>query len=161
MDASRIHSVIAAGLSDPALLAHWRQTPELLRRVGVDPAQLDLDALWKFAGLAEKIRCNPCRGDVPLTFRMLNKTGLEIEVFAGSAGRATELRRAGRNGAREKMRALDQKADIAQRFSSSECASKVLPGCGRRHNGRRMPSLLAITDSGSGRVVCEAPACSA
>jgi hypothetical protein len=106
MDASRIHSVIAAGLSDPTLLAHWRQTPELLRRVQVDPAQLDLAALWKFAGLAEKIRCNPCRGDLPLTFRMLNKTGLEIEFFAGFAGRATELRQAGRNDAREKMGAL-------------------------------------------------------
>jgi hypothetical protein len=106
MDAPRIHSVIAAGLSDPALLARWRQSPELLTREQVDPAQLDLDALWRFAGLAEKIRCNPCRSELPLTFRMLSKTGLEIEFFASFAERATELRQAGRNGAHDKILAL-------------------------------------------------------
>jgi len=85
MSAIQVHSVVAAGLADPALLARWRQDPELLRGHGVDPAELDLVALWKFAGVALKIRHNGLRTDHPMTFRLLSVTGLEIEVFASYA----------------------------------------------------------------------------
>lgn len=82
MNAGQVHAVIAAGLEDPNLIARWRQEPELLHNCGVDPAVVDLDALWKFAGLTTKVRHNGLRGDLPLTFRLLNVAGLEIEVFA-------------------------------------------------------------------------------
>jgi hypothetical protein len=85
MNASRVHAVIAAGLANPQLLARWRKDPELLRDCGVDPDKLDLNALWKFAGLTAKIRHNGLRADLPLTFRLLNVAGLEIEIFASYA----------------------------------------------------------------------------
>lgn len=85
MSARHVHSVIAAGLADPALLARWRRDAGLLRGHGVDPAELDLEALWKFAGVALKIRHNGLRADYPMTFRLLGVTGLEIEVFASYA----------------------------------------------------------------------------
>ena len=94
MFASQTHAVIAAGLENPALLARWRQEPNLLRECGVDPEAVDLDALWKFAGLTTKVRHNGLRGDLPLTFRLLNVAGLEIELFASYASfQATEGRR--------------------------------------------------------------------
>jgi hypothetical protein len=60
----------------------------------VDPDELDLNALWKFAGLTAKVRHNGLRADLPLTFRLLNVAALEIEVFASYASyRASEGRR--------------------------------------------------------------------
>ena len=85
MNASQVHAIIAAGLENPALLERWRRQPDLLRNRGVDPQALDLDALWKFAGLSIKIRHNGLRGELPSTFRLLNIAGLEIEVFASYA----------------------------------------------------------------------------
>jgi len=93
MNASQVHAVVAAGLENPTLIERWQQEPELLRNCGVDPAIVDLDALWKFAGLTTKVRHNGLRGDLPLTFRLLNVAGLEIEVFASYASsRAAEGR---------------------------------------------------------------------
>jgi hypothetical protein len=85
MNASNVHSVIAAGLEHPELLARWRQEPELLRGFGIDPDSLDLNALWSFAGLTAKVRHNGLRANLPMTFRLLNIAGLEIEVFASYA----------------------------------------------------------------------------
>lgn len=85
MIASRVHAVIAAGLENPELLSLWRREPELLRECGVDPNRFDFDALWKVAGLTAKVRHNGLRADLPLTFRLLNVAGLEIEVFASYA----------------------------------------------------------------------------
>lgn len=91
MNAGQVHAVIAAGLENPQLLARWRQEPELLRSCGVDPDKFDLNALWKFAGLSGKVRHNGLRADLPLTFRLLDVAGLEIEVFASYASyRASE-----------------------------------------------------------------------
>lgn len=82
---SRVHAVIAAGLANPALIARWREQPERLAALGVDPGAFDLQALEKFAGLALKIRHNGLRGDLPWTFRLLEVAGLEIEVFVAYA----------------------------------------------------------------------------
>jgi hypothetical protein len=76
---------MAAGVENPALLARWRQEPDLLRGYGVDPEEFDLDALWKFAGLSAKVKHNGLRNDLPLTFRFLNVNGLEIEMFGAYA----------------------------------------------------------------------------
>jgi len=94
VNARRVHAVLAAGVQNPALIAAWRRDPELLRAHDVDPAEVDLDALWKFAGLAVKVRHNGIREDLPLTFRLLHVTELAIDVFASYAARcATEGRR--------------------------------------------------------------------
>jgi hypothetical protein len=85
MIASRVHAVIAAGLENPHLLTLWRREPDQLRHHGIEPEDLDLSALWKFAGLTAKVRHNGLRTDLPLTFRLLNVAGLEIEVFASYA----------------------------------------------------------------------------
>jgi hypothetical protein len=106
MDARQVHAVVAAGLADPVLLERWRHSPQLLERTRIDAAQIDLDALWKFAGLSEKIRFNPCRTYLASTFRLMNLAGIEIEVFARFAKCAAELRRAGKKSPYEKMAAL-------------------------------------------------------
>ena len=85
MIAGQVHAVIAAGLKEPGLLARWQEEPETLRECGVDPDAIDLEALWKFAGLTTKVRHNGLRADIPLTFRLLNIAGLEIEVFGAYA----------------------------------------------------------------------------
>jgi hypothetical protein len=85
MTARQVHAVIAAGVENPLLVARWEQEPERLAAQGIDPATVDLDALAKFAGLTVKVRHNGLRNDLPLTFRLLNVAGLEIEVFAAYA----------------------------------------------------------------------------
>lgn len=85
MKAERVHAVIAAGLENPRLLARWQQDPDSLRGCGVEPREFDLEALRKFAGLTAKVRHNGLRADLPLTFRLMNVAGLEIEVFAAYA----------------------------------------------------------------------------
>ena len=85
MKAARVHSALALALVHPGLLARWRADPESLRSLSLDPAQFDLEALWKFAGLTAKVRHSGLRVDLPSTFRLLNVAGLEIEVFASFA----------------------------------------------------------------------------
>jgi len=85
MTARRVHAVIAAGVEDPSLVARWEGEPERLRRQGIDPAGIDLAALRKFAGMTVKVRHNALRDELPLTFRLLNVAGLEIEVFSAYA----------------------------------------------------------------------------
>ena len=85
MTAQRIHTVIAAGVENPALIARWRAEPELLRGHGVEPSQIDLDALWRFAGLTIKVRHNALREELPASFRLMSLAGLEIELFASYA----------------------------------------------------------------------------
>jgi hypothetical protein len=86
MNARQVHAVLAAGIENPALIARWRDQPELLRGHGVEPATVDLDGLWKFAGLTVKVRHNALREDMPLTFRLMSVAGIEIDVFAAYAG---------------------------------------------------------------------------
>ncbi|HEX8111053.1 MAG TPA: hypothetical protein VF516_25160 [Kofleriaceae bacterium] len=85
MRAQRIHTVVAAGVDNPALIVRWRAEPELLRGHGVEPSQVDLDALWRFAGLTVKVRHNALREELPASFRLMNLAGLEIELFASYA----------------------------------------------------------------------------
>ena len=85
MSAGQVHAIIAAGLKEPGLLARWKEEPETLRQCGVDPDTVDLEALWKFAGLTTKVKHNGLRADLPLSFRLLNIAGLEIEVFGAYA----------------------------------------------------------------------------
>jgi hypothetical protein len=85
MTAARAQAVVATGLARPDLIARWRRDPSVLRGYGLDPDTVDLDALWKFAGLALKIRHNPLHADFPLTFRLLKVAGLEIALFAAYA----------------------------------------------------------------------------
>lgn len=106
MNARQAHRWLAAGLADPALLARWRRNPESLREVGLSPGELDLDALWKFAGLSEKVKHNGCRTHLQLTFRLLNKLGIEIDAFAEYAASAAERRRRGRISVDERTEAL-------------------------------------------------------
>lgn len=85
MNARQVHAVLAAGVQDPTLISKWRGDPARLVRLGIDPACLDLDALWKFSGLTIKIRHNAVRQQLPHTFRLMAAAGLELSVFADYA----------------------------------------------------------------------------
>jgi hypothetical protein len=85
MTARQVHALIAAGVENPLLVARWENEPQRLAAQGLDANDVDLDALAKFAGLTVKVRHNALRNDLPLTFRLLNVAGLEIEVFAAYA----------------------------------------------------------------------------
>lgn len=85
MNARRVHAVIAAGVENPAMISAWRAEPARLTRLGVDAASLDLDALWKFAGLTIKVRHNGVRQQLPGAFRLMAVAGLEIGLFADYA----------------------------------------------------------------------------
>lgn len=85
MNTSRVHAVVSAGIENPALIARWRADPELLRGHGIEPSQVDLEALWRFAGLTVKVRHNGLRDELPASFRLMAVAGLEIELFAAYA----------------------------------------------------------------------------
>jgi hypothetical protein len=83
--ASRIHAVVTAGIENPALISRWRANPELLRGQGIEPSMVDLDALWKFAGLTVKVRHNALRDELPASFRLMTLLDLEIDLFTAYA----------------------------------------------------------------------------
>lgn len=85
MNARQVHAVLAAGVENPALISTWRTEPTRLLRLGIEPGCLDLDALWKFAGLTIKVRHNGVRQQLPGTFRLMAVAGLEIGLFADYA----------------------------------------------------------------------------
>jgi hypothetical protein len=114
VNARRVHAVIAAGVQNPALIEAWRRDPELLRDLGLDPAQVDLDGLWKFAGLALKVRHNGIREDLPLTFRLLHVIELAVDVFASYAARRGDGRLGDTEArARDFVDFLEQWLDLA------------------------------------------------
>ncbi len=84
-DLARVHAVLASGVEHPRLLEQWRQQPETLRELGIEPDTLDLAALGKFAGLSVKVRHNPLRPMMPLTFRLMSVAAIEIDIFAAYA----------------------------------------------------------------------------
>jgi len=106
MTARQVHALLAAGLENPGLISIWKQEPGRLRRYGVEPESLDLSLLWKFAGLTAKVRHNGLRDKAPMTFRLLNVAGLEIEVFAAYASRCAEEGRRFAATTSERMRDL-------------------------------------------------------
>jgi len=83
--AALVHSVIAAGLADPTRLRSWSADTSALANLGIDPTTMDLEALSKFAGLAEKVRHNRTRAMLPMTFRLLHLLGLDIDLFRAYA----------------------------------------------------------------------------
>ena len=84
-DLARVHAVLASGVEHPRLLEQWRQQPETLRELGIEPETLDLAALGKFAGLSVKVRHNPLRPMMPLAFRLMSVAAIEIDIFAAYA----------------------------------------------------------------------------
>jgi hypothetical protein len=106
VSARQIQAVIAAGLADPKMLYSWIKNPELLRPCGINPSDLDLEALWRFSGLTTKVRHNDLRRYLPMTFALLSNTGLEFEIFADYAIPAAEMRAVGKNTISDKLQAL-------------------------------------------------------
>lgn len=92
MSLARVHAVMAAGVEQPRLLARWRAQPARLRALGVEPDEIDLDTLAKFAGLSVKVRHNPLRALFPLSFRLMHVTAMEIDAFAAYAAYRSERR---------------------------------------------------------------------
>ncbi|HZN13381.1 MAG TPA: hypothetical protein VFB78_03865 [Acidimicrobiales bacterium] len=88
-------SLIAAALTDAERLHAWLDDPAALGHYGIDPDAVDLASLADFAGLSEKIRHNPCRHDLPLTFRILRLLGIEIEFFRDYTALSLARRRMG------------------------------------------------------------------
>ena len=105
MTARLVHSVMAAGLENPELIARWRQS-------GCSPGGMPSSPGWtsmgcgKFAGLAAKIRHNGVREKLPLSFRLMSVARLEIEVFAAYAEERS------RNGLRYAASVEDKTRDL-------------------------------------------------
>lgn len=106
--AALAHSIVATGLADADRLRAWGAEPARLEEFGVDPSAVDLGSLADFAGLSEKIRHNPCRDDLQLTFRLLLVSGLEIELFRDYAPRSLQRRRQGLNSVADRLDGLLQ-----------------------------------------------------
>ncbi len=106
MTARLVHSVMAAGLENPELIARWRDDPRLLAGRDGELAGLDLDGLRKFAGLAAKIRHNGVREKLPLSFRLMSVARMEIDVFAAYAEDRS------RNGVRYAASVEDKTRDL-------------------------------------------------
>ncbi len=85
MNARNVHAVLAAGVQHPDLLAKWQTDPSFLQSKGIAPETMDLTALRKFAGLTIKVKHNGLRFDLPLTFRLMNLTELDIATFSAYA----------------------------------------------------------------------------
>jgi hypothetical protein len=107
--ARRVHALVAAALDDPTLLAQWRGNRPAVRRDGA--AALDLEGLRRFSGLATKVRQNDVRGNLPLTFELMDALKISIEVFASYAERSLALRAAGKKSKAEKILALSEFLD--------------------------------------------------
>ena len=75
------HSVVAGALTDPELIRQWRTGAVAA------PRGLDVETLWKFAGLATKVKHNVLRTDLPLVWQTLSVLGVDIELFAEYAPR--------------------------------------------------------------------------
>jgi len=105
MNARIVQSIIAAGLQHPDLLSKWQGNPSFLRNNGIDPAQLDLEALKKFSGLTIKVRHNALRLDFPLSFRLMAISGLDIGIFSAYA--VTQSSQGRRYAATSEGRAID------------------------------------------------------
>jgi hypothetical protein len=88
--ARHVHAILAAALAEPDLLDQWRRDREPVIHRGVTREELDLDALWRFAGLMTKVRHNDLRKGLPLTFRLLDISGIEIDLFARYALHAAQ-----------------------------------------------------------------------
>lgn len=85
MNPRNVYAVLAAGLNHPDMILRWQADPEFLRRSGLDPNLIDLGALWKFSGLAVKVRHNGLRPEFPLSFRLMKAAGLDINLFSSYA----------------------------------------------------------------------------
>jgi len=109
--AALVHSLMAAALSDPQRLQDWAARPELVERYGVDASTLDVSTLADFAGMAEKIRHNQCREHLPLTFRLIRLTGVEVELFRTYAPRSSQRRRQGLTSVSDRLAGLAEFVD--------------------------------------------------
>ncbi len=105
-DARHVHSLLASAMVDPVLLERWRHNPCALKKMGTRAAALDINKLWRFSGLATKVRHNDVRLIAPLTFKLLDYAGVSIELFAAYARRADALRKDGKKSASEKLLSL-------------------------------------------------------
>ena len=105
--ARHVHAVLAAAMDNPSLLEQWR-LGNSTNLGGSDNLALDLEKVWLFAGLATKVRQNDVRLNLPLTFKLLDRLGISIEVFAGYARKAAALRKANQRARAEKIVSLSE-----------------------------------------------------
>lgn len=143
------HSVLAAGLVDPDLLSAWTQEPARLAAIGVDPTTTDLDSLADFAGLIEKVRQNPCRMYLQLTFRLLLLTGLEIKLFRDYAPHSLRRRQLGLNSPMERVEGL---AKFVESWARDEDPVRSLIRDVLRHE-----HALALLGAATGVLGADAP----
>ena len=98
MDARRAHSLLAALLADPHLLASRR----IRASQTTEGEQFELSSVRLFAGQVNKVRHNDLRQILPLTFRAMNTTKLSIRIFADYSATAASLRSSGAKSTSEK-----------------------------------------------------------
>jgi hypothetical protein len=104
--APNVHAALAAAMSDPNLLESWRRNPVALRDIRINEQELDLEQVRNFIGLVTKVRHNDLRIVLPATFRLIDRAGLSIPLFADYAVKSTALRTSGKPTQDQKLEAL-------------------------------------------------------
>jgi hypothetical protein len=84
MTARLVHSVMAAGLENPELIARWRDDPRCSPG-GVSNSSDWTSTGWEIRRAGGKNPHNGVREKLPLSFRLMSVARLEIEVFAAYA----------------------------------------------------------------------------
>lgn len=99
------HSVVAGALADPELLRKWRAG------AAAAPPKLDVETLWKFAGLAAKVKHNLLRTDLPLVWQTLSVFEVDVEFFAEYAPHAHALKEQGKTSRADKLTSFEHFLD--------------------------------------------------
>jgi hypothetical protein len=78
--ARQVHAMLAAAVDDPIVLERLRR-----RARSRGDTAVDFERVRLFAGLAAKVRQNDIRLRLPLTFALLDRLKVSIEIFADYA----------------------------------------------------------------------------
>jgi hypothetical protein len=103
--ARHVHAVLAAAIDDPSLLERLRRQGKSSNPTAQNIA-LDFDQVRLFAGLAVKVRQNDLRLSLPLTFKLLDRLKISVELFASYAKVAAVLRKTNKKSREDKIRSL-------------------------------------------------------
>jgi hypothetical protein len=125
--ARQVHALLAAVLDDPNLVRDTRYG--LLG--STNSIEIDLGRLRLFAGLTVKVRQNDLSLSLPLTFAVIDRLKISIELFAEYAAEAAALRKANKKTSKDKIESL---ANFLSKWLDKEDPDQALIWDAIRHD---------------------------